>query len=171
MTSLADGADQLFAHAVLDQRGLIEVIVPAAQYRDGLPAESHPEYDDLLDHASKVHRLNFTESTSESHMAASELMISMISELFAVWDQQPARGYGGTADVVAQAPNKGGPYGSSGLLARPATKASDRAAAARAAARHTARASLDGEKCPKCSDFRQLLRLHSGRGDVQGAAR
>jgi hypothetical protein len=26
-------------------------------------------------------------------MAASKLMISMVSELLAVWDQQPARGY------------------------------------------------------------------------------
>ncbi|MGH3922567.1 MAG: hypothetical protein ACRDTT_06815 [Pseudonocardiaceae bacterium] len=109
VTSLADGADQLFARAVVDQGGLIEVIVPAAQYRDGLPAESHAEYDDLLGQAIRVRRLDFTESTSESHMAASELMISMISELFAVWDQQPARGYGGTADVVAHARDRGRP--------------------------------------------------------------
>lgn len=109
VTSLADGADQLFARAVVDQGGLIEVIVPAAQYRDGLPAESHAEYDRLLSQAIKLHRLDFTESTSESHMAASALMISLISELFAVWDQQPARGYGGTADVVAHARERGRP--------------------------------------------------------------
>lgn len=109
VTALADGADQLFARAVVDQGGLIEVIVPAAQYRNDLPVETHMEYDDLLGQAIKVHRLDFTESTSESHMAASELMISMISELFAVWDQQPARGYGGTADVVAHARHRGRP--------------------------------------------------------------
>ena len=40
-------------------------------------------------------------------MAASELMISMVSELLAVWDQQPARGYGGTADVVTRARGRG----------------------------------------------------------------
>jgi hypothetical protein len=109
VTSLADGADQLFARAVVDQGGLIEVIVPATQYRRGLPADTHAEYDDLLSHASRVHRLNFTESTPKAHMAASELMISMISELLAVWDQQPARGYGGTADVVAHARDHGRP--------------------------------------------------------------
>jgi hypothetical protein len=103
VTALADGADQLFARAVLDQGGRIEVIVPAARYRDSLPPESHAEYDDLIEHAVTVHRLDFTESTSEAHMAASELMISMVSELLAVWDHQPARGYGGTADVVARA--------------------------------------------------------------------
>ncbi len=107
VTALADGADQLFARAVLDRGGQIEVIVPATRYRDGLPRESHAEYDDLIDHAVKVHRLDFTESTAESHMAASELMISMISELLAVWDGQPARGYGGTADVVAHARDHG----------------------------------------------------------------
>nr|ASV46841.1 hypothetical protein [uncultured bacterium] len=109
VTALADGADQLFARAIIDQGGLIEVIVPATHYRNGLPTESHAEYDDLLGHALKVHRLEFTESTPESHMAASELMISMISELFAVWDKQPARGHGGTADVVAHAHGRGRP--------------------------------------------------------------
>lgn len=109
VTSLADGADQLFARAVLDQGGSIEVIVPATQYRADLPAATHAEYDDLLSHASRVHRLGFVESTSEAHMAASELMISMISELVAIWDQQPARGYGGTADVVAYARDQGRP--------------------------------------------------------------
>lgn len=109
VTLLADGADQLFARAVVDQGGLIEVIVPATRYRAGLPAETQAEYDDLLSHASRVHRLDFTESTSEAHMAASELMISMINELLAVWDQQPARAYGGTADVVAHARDQGRP--------------------------------------------------------------
>jgi hypothetical protein len=107
VTALADGADQLFARAVLDQGGQIEVIVPATRYRDGLPPESHAEYDDLIGHAVTVHQLDFTESTSEAYMAASELMISMVSELFAVWDHQPARGYGGTADVVTHARNHG----------------------------------------------------------------
>ncbi|HEU0086857.1 MAG TPA: hypothetical protein VFQ77_04295 [Pseudonocardiaceae bacterium] len=109
VSALADGADQLFARVVLDQGGQIEVIVPAVRYRGSLPAASHPEYDALFAHAVQVHRLDFTESTSESHMAASELMISMVEEVFAVWDGQPARGYGGTADVVACARERGRP--------------------------------------------------------------
>ena len=109
VSALADGADQLFACAVLEQGGQLEVIVPAARFRDGLPSESHAAYDDLIRQATRVQRLDFTESTSESHMAASELMISMVSELLAVWDQQPARGYGGTADIVAHARDRGRP--------------------------------------------------------------
>lgn len=109
ISSLADGADQLFARTVMDQGGNLEVIVPAAHYRDGLPTESHAEYDDLLAQATEVHYLDFIESTSESHMAAGELMISITDELLAVWDQQPARGYGGTADVVTHAHEHGHP--------------------------------------------------------------
>ncbi|MGW1680148.1 hypothetical protein [Saccharopolyspora sp. NPDC002376] len=33
-------------------------------------------------------------------MAASVKMIEMVDRLVAVWDGEPARGYGGTADVV-----------------------------------------------------------------------
>jgi hypothetical protein len=35
---------QLFARAVLDQGGQIEVIVPAARYRDSLSPESHADH-------------------------------------------------------------------------------------------------------------------------------
>lgn len=103
VTALADGADQLFARAILDHGGHLEVIVPATRYREDLPVESHPEYDDLLRHARTVHHLEFTESNPEAHMAASTLMISMINELFAVWDHQPARGHAGTADIITHA--------------------------------------------------------------------
>jgi hypothetical protein len=67
------------------------------------------EYDALLARAVTVHRLRFTESTSEAHMAASEFMIGLAGELWAVWDGEPARAYGGTADVVAYARDKGVP--------------------------------------------------------------
>ncbi|MDX3103586.1 hypothetical protein [Nonomuraea angiospora] len=36
-------------------------------------------------------------------MTASARMLDDAEVLFAVWDGQPARGYGGTADVVAEA--------------------------------------------------------------------
>lgn len=42
-------------------------------------------------------------------MAASEFMVEQADELFAVWDGRPARGYGGTADVVAYAHQCGTP--------------------------------------------------------------
>lgn len=103
LSCLADGADQIFARAVLDAGGQLIAVVPATEYRDGLPEYAHAEYDDLLASASDVYELDYTESTSESHMAASRHMLADADRLVAVWDGQPARGYGGTADVVAVA--------------------------------------------------------------------
>jgi hypothetical protein len=109
ISCLADGADQIFAHAVTELGGNLEVVIPASEYRAGLPEEAHPEYDRLLSRALAVRDLPFTESTPESHMAASKVMIDAADELYAVWDGQPARGYGGTADVVQYAREHGKP--------------------------------------------------------------
>ncbi len=109
ISCLADGADQIFARAVTDLGGKLEVIIPAARYRAGLPEEAHPEYDRLLAQATAFRRMPFIESTSESHMEASKAMIDLADELFAVWDGQPARAAGGTADVVAYAREHGTP--------------------------------------------------------------
>lgn len=109
LSCLADGADQIFARAVTSAGGRLEAVIPAEQYRQGLPGEARAEYDDLLALAVAVHKLPFIESTSESHMVASRLMIDHADELFAVWDGLPARAYGGTADVVAYAQERGIP--------------------------------------------------------------
>ena len=109
LSCLAEGADQIFARAVLDLGGDIEAVIPAEQYRDGLPAQAHAEYDRLLARAIALHRLAFTNSTPEAHMAASRLMIDEADELYAVWDGKPARAYGGTADAVAYARERGIP--------------------------------------------------------------
>jgi hypothetical protein len=109
ISCLADGADQIFARAVTDLGGQLEVVIPAAEYREGLPENARPEYDRLIAQACAVHRLPFTESTSHAHMAASRLMLDAADELYAVWDGQPARGYGGTADVVSYARERGLP--------------------------------------------------------------
>jgi len=109
ISCLADGADQIFARAVTDLGGTLEAVIPAAEYREKLPEDSQPGYDDLFARAAAVHRLPFTESTPESHMAASKLMVDEADELYAVWDGKPARSYGGTADVVAYARERGTP--------------------------------------------------------------
>ncbi len=48
-------------------------------------------------------RLDHTESDSTAHMDASKRMITQADRLLAVWDGGPARGHGGTADVVSAA--------------------------------------------------------------------
>ena len=109
VTLLDDGADQLFAQAILALGGVLEVVLPAIRYRDGLPANSVGAYDELLARATCVRRLPYVESTSEAHMAAGQLVVEGADLLVAVWDGRPARGVGGTSDVVAYARSRGVP--------------------------------------------------------------
>ena len=103
LSCIADGADMQFAQAILAHGGRLHVIVPARKYRADLPAHYHPIYDALIARAAEVIQLDHVESDSEAHMDASLRMLADADELFAVWDGKPARGYGGTADVVAAA--------------------------------------------------------------------
>ncbi|GDY28421.1 hypothetical protein [Gandjariella thermophila] len=109
VSCLADGADTLFAEAVLAAGGSLVVVVPAERYRDGLPASHHATYDALLSRAAEVVRLHHVKSVAEAHMNASLRMLDRADELLAVWDGLPARGFGGTADVVAAARERGVP--------------------------------------------------------------
>lgn len=109
VSCLADGADQVFARAILDAGGALEVVVPAERYRDGLPEDAHAAFDELLAVAGVVHRLDHVEPTLTALMDASVEMLKRSERLLAVWDGLPARGYGGTADVVALAQKLGLP--------------------------------------------------------------
>ncbi|WP_369200498.1 hypothetical protein [Streptomyces sp. PU-14G] len=109
VSCLADGPDTWFAEAVLGGGGRIEVVIPAEQYCEGLPASHHATYDKLLARAAEVHHTGMRESTSQAHMAGSEILVGLVDRLVAVWDEQPARGHGGTADVVDYACRTGVP--------------------------------------------------------------
>ncbi|MFF4717374.1 hypothetical protein ACFY2V_39165 [Streptomyces eurythermus] len=109
VSCIADGPDSWFAGTVLEHGGRLEVVIPATEYRQGLPDWHHRVYDRLLVRAADVHHTGITESTSEAHQAGSEILVGLVDELVAVWDGKPARGYGGTADVVAYAEQTGVP--------------------------------------------------------------
>lgn len=109
LSCIADGADALFAKAVLDHGGTLHVVVPAHKYREGFPESHHATYDALIAKATEIIRLDHVESDSDAHMDASLRILADADELLAVWDGQPARGYGGTADVVDAARAQGVP--------------------------------------------------------------
>jgi hypothetical protein len=106
---LADGVDHVFARTLTDLGGRLEAVIPAERYREMIPAAARPEYDDLLGSAAVVHQMACPEPTDEALLAASVFMLSHADQLYAVWDGMPARGRGGTADVVAQARELGIP--------------------------------------------------------------
>jgi hypothetical protein len=109
VSSLAGGPDQLFARTVLDLGGTLEVVVPAEHYRDGLDPDEQHGYDELIAKAEHVERLPFVESSEQAHLAAGQAVVDRSKGLVAVWDGKPARGIGGTADVVGYAREKGVP--------------------------------------------------------------
>ncbi|MER8067353.1 hypothetical protein ABTZ59_03430 [Streptomyces sp. NPDC094034] len=109
ISCIADGPDTWWAQAVLDAGGRVEVVIPAAWYRRDLPDWHHAEYDSLFSSASDIHDTGMTESTSAAHQAGSEILVGLSDVVLAVWDGLPARGFGGTADVVAYAARVGVP--------------------------------------------------------------
>ena len=112
VTMLGPGADQLFARVVLALGGTLYVVQPTTgmQYRDSFEdRDAQRGYDELYGQASHVHVLEHTESTEQAHMAGGRAVVDRSSVLVAVWDGQPARGLGGTADVVAYARERGVP--------------------------------------------------------------
>ena len=107
VTCLARGADQVFAQVVLELGGSLEVVLPAADYRDRkVKPDNAAEFDALIAGAS-VHTMPFTESNRDAYMAASEHVLSIVDRMVAVWDGGPPGGHGGTADVVEAARNRG----------------------------------------------------------------
>lgn len=110
VSCLAQGSDQIFAKVILEDGGDIEVILPAANYREcKIKLNNLAEFDDLVSRARVVRTLPFEQSNRDAYMAASEEVLASIDSLIAVWDGNPSGGYSGTADVVAAARERGIP--------------------------------------------------------------
>ncbi len=110
LSCLARGADQLFARVVLNGGGALEVVLPAADYRERkVKPDNAATFDELVADATTVHTMPFTESNPDAYMAAGEHILDSADALYAVWDGQPAGGLGGTGDVVRAARERGLP--------------------------------------------------------------
>ena len=101
VSCLARGADQLFARVVLDLGGTLEVVLPAADYRERkVKPHNRAAFDVLINQAGDVRVMPFAVSSRDAYMAASEAVLSGVDAMIAVWDGRPADGHGGTGDVV-----------------------------------------------------------------------
>lgn len=108
-SSLAKGADQLFAQCVLDAARPLTAVLPCRQYLETFEPEDRPGYLALLERATAIVTLDFQLPSEDAFLAAGQLLVRSVDELIAVWDGQPAKGRGGTADVVAYARSMGKP--------------------------------------------------------------
>jgi hypothetical protein len=107
VSCIARGADSIFAQAVLDGGGQLEVVLPSTNYREQKVKPDHaPHFDELLRRATKVHTLPFETANREAYEAANQLLLSA-DQLFAIWDGQPGVDKGSTASVVNAARERG----------------------------------------------------------------
>jgi hypothetical protein len=103
LTCLAVGADSLFAQLVLQHHGLIEAVLPFPGYEGKLQAHDSAEYKRLLDGAARVTTLPRQSTDEESYFVAGKNVVDLADLVIAVWDGKPAKGLGGTGDIVEYA--------------------------------------------------------------------
>lgn len=110
VSSLAIGADQLFAQAALACAAPLHAVVPCQHYEDTFSSPlALAQYQYLLAQASSVETLDYDQPSSAAFLAAGQRVADLSDKLVAVWDGKPARGEGGTADIVAYAQHLGKP--------------------------------------------------------------
>jgi len=107
VTSLAAGSDQLFAREVLAAGGQLYAVLPCQGYAATFDGSDQVTYQDLLEQAETVETLPFAEPSEQAFYAAGRRVVDLCDLLLAIWDGQPARGLGGTADVVTYARQSG----------------------------------------------------------------
>lgn len=102
--ALAAGTDQLVADLVLSRGGSLDAVVPSHGYSGSFDSQADlVSFERLIGRARDVSTLPFPEPTEEAFLAAGLVVVERSDHLLAVWDGEPARGLGGTADVVAYA--------------------------------------------------------------------
>jgi len=108
VSQLVPGADRAFARAVLDVGGRLEVVLPAADYRER-NREHIDEFDELLAAARSVRVANFDRCGPRAHAAADAIMLGSVDCLIAVWDGRTPARLGGAGAAVAAARRLGLP--------------------------------------------------------------
>jgi hypothetical protein len=103
LSSLAVGADQLFAEAVLKCGGTLRAVVPSQGYKNTFDGSARVTYSHLLAAAQTVETLDYVEPGEAAYNAAGLFIVEHCDLLVAIWDGKQARGLGGTADAVAHA--------------------------------------------------------------------
>ncbi len=108
ISSLAIGADQLFARIILHRNLNLYVVLPFEGYEDTFESEQErSDYFSILHKASNVETLLMQSNREESYLEAGKRIVNLSDILFAVWDGEKAAGLGGTGDIVEYAKKAG----------------------------------------------------------------
>jgi hypothetical protein len=108
LSSLAEGADQLFAQLVLAAGLPLVAVIPCSGYEATFGSVAAREtFLRLRAAAAERVLLDHPAPTEEAFWAAGREIVERCELLLAVWDGAAARGLGGTADVVRYARERG----------------------------------------------------------------
>lgn len=111
VSSLAAGADQLFAHIVLELKQTLEVVLPCRGYERAFKDDNiRKEFSALKNQAAHCQLLEFDAPSEEAFYQAGRRVVDLSDLMMFVWDGKPAKGRGGTADIVDYAIRLGRPY-------------------------------------------------------------
>ena len=104
ISPLAEGADRLVAWRAMTKKDA-DLIVPlpldVSEYMQDFSSKySKAEFATLLEQATQVIDLPHMMHREDSYLAAGLYVLKQCDILIAIWDGQPARGAGGTAQIV-----------------------------------------------------------------------
>jgi hypothetical protein len=104
LSSLAAGADQLFAEIALESGMQLTAVIPGMDYETHLGDDAvRAAYRRLLKCCGDRVELPREGTHEEAYDAAGRYIVDHADRMIAVWDGAPSRGLGGTADIVAYA--------------------------------------------------------------------
>ena len=107
-SSLAIGADQLFVMCLLEKKIKYDVIIPCDNYQTTFEnARDLCNFNSLLNSANEIVKLDFKEPSELAFYQAGIKVVELSDMVVAIWDGQPAKGLGGTADIVKVSLDKG----------------------------------------------------------------
>jgi len=105
-SSLAAGADQIFAEAAMAYGGGHVAVIPTADtYREYFAGRDLDRYDLLLARSKRMTRIS-GKTPEEAFRKAGERVVRAVDLMVLVWDGEPARGEGGAGDIAAYAEKK-----------------------------------------------------------------
>jgi hypothetical protein len=107
LSPLAIGADSLLAEVSLRQGCRLIAIVPFSGYEEEFGPGERSHYLELRGQAAEVVQLPARQRSREAFQIAGRWIVDNADLLLTVWDGQPARNIGGTAETVAYAHAQG----------------------------------------------------------------
>ena len=115
VSPLADGADMMVAEVGLrPEYGDTELIVPLPMPEDAYVEDfddpaTHQRFVELKSRAAGAFAMPATLNREDAYQQVGRLVVDASDVLIAIWDGRPARGRGGTTEMVARARKRGIP--------------------------------------------------------------